>query len=124
MFRVTKVIMANLKSDQVKQLIDNLRKHRLFTKDKLKLFIHKEFDQCDFLLRKIMLEGEMYHSLTQLPLTADKRNNLAAYSRSFLPVWYRAGVLCTECLLIFGTYSIGFILDSYISHGLSTHQKL
>ena len=31
-----------------------------------------------------------------------------------LPVWYRAGVVCTERLLIFGTYSIGFVLGSYI----------
>ena len=50
--------------------------------DKLKLFVHKEFDQCGSLLRKIMLEGEMYHLLTQLPLTAEERNNFVVYSRS------------------------------------------
>ena len=81
--RATTVIMANVKSDAVKQSIDNLEKYRLFTEDKLKLFIHKEFDQCGSLLRKIMLEGDMYHLLTQLPLTVEERNNLVAYSRSF-----------------------------------------
>ena len=118
------VIMANVKSDEVKQSFDSLEKYRLFTKGKLKPFIHKEFDQCGSLLRKIMLEGEMYHLLTQLPLTVEERNNLVIYSRSFLPVWYRAGVVCTECLLIFGTYSVGLILGSYIFHGLNTLRKL
>ena len=116
--------MANVKSNELKQLIDNLEKHRLFMEDKLKLFIHKEFDQCGSLLCKIMLEGEMYHLLTQLPLTVKKRNDLLVYSRSFLPVWYRAGVVCTDCLLIFGTYLVGLILGSYIFHGLNTLWKL
>ena len=53
--------MSNVKSDEVKQSFDNLEKYRLFTEGKLKPFIHKEFDQCSSLLRKIMLEGEMYH---------------------------------------------------------------
>ena len=92
--------------------------------DKLKLFIHKEFDQCGSLLRKIILEGEMYHLLAQLPLTVEERNNLVVYSRSFLPVWYRAGVVCTESLLIFGNCSISFILGSYIFHRLNTLRKL
>ena len=116
--------MANVKSDEVKQSLDNLEKYRLFTEGNLKPFIHKEFDQCGSLLRKIMLEGEMYHLLTQLPLTVEERNNLVIYSRSFLPVWYRAGVVCTECLPIFGTYSVGFILGSYIFYGLNSLQKL
>ena len=116
--------MANVKSDEVKQSLHNLEKYRLFTEGNLKPFIHKEFDQCGSLLRKIMLEGEMYHLLTQLPLTVEERNNLVIYSRSFLPVWYRAGVVCTECLLIFGTYSVGFILGSYIFYGLNTLRKL
>ena len=71
------------KSDQVKQSMDNPEKYCLFIEDKLKLFIHKEFDQCRSLLCKIMLEGEMYHLLTQLPLTAEERNNFLVYSRSF-----------------------------------------
>ena len=75
--------MANVKSDEVKQSLDNLEKYRLFTEGNLKPFIHKEFDQCGSLLRKIMLEGEMYHLLTQLPLTVEERNNLVIYSRSF-----------------------------------------
>ena len=116
--------MANVKSDEVKQSLDYLETYRLFTEGNLKPFIHKEFDQCGSLLRKIMLEREMYHLLTQLPLTVEKRNNLVIYSRSFLPVWYRAGVVCTDCLLIFGTYSVGFILGSYIFYGLNTLQKL
>ena len=123
--RLTTVIMANVKSDEVKQSLDNLEKYRLFTEDKLvKPFIHKEFDQCGSLLCKIMLEGEMYHLLTQLSLTVEERNNLVMYSRSFLPVWYRAGVVCIECLMIFGTYSVGFILGSYIFHGLNILWKL
>ena len=116
--------MANVKSDEVKQSLDNLEKYRLFTEGNLKPFIHKEFDQCGSLLRKIMLEGEMYHLLTQLPLTAEERNNLVIYSRRFLSLWYRAGVVCTECLLILGTYSVGFILGSYIFYGLNTLRKL
>ena len=112
--------MSHAKSDEVKQLLDNLEKYRLFMEGKLKLFIHKQFDKCGSLLCKIMLEGEMYHLLTQLPLTVEERNNLVMYSRSFFPVWYRAGVVSTECLLIFGTYSVGFILGSYIFHGLNT----
>ena len=122
--RVTSVIMAYTNSDQLKRYIDNLEKYRLFTENKLKQFILKEFNQCSSILRKIMLEGEIYHLLTQLPLTVEERNNLVMYSRSFLPVWYRAGVVCTECLLIFGTYSIGFVLGSYIFHGLNTLRKL
>ena len=122
--RVTSVIMAYTNSDQLKRSIDNLEKYRLFTENKLKRFILKEFNQCSSILRKIMLEGEIYHLLTQLPLTVEERNNLVMYSRSFLPVWYRAGVVCSECLLIFGTYSIGFVLGSYIFHGLNTLRKL
>ena len=120
--RVTTVITAYTNSDQVNRSIDNLEKYRLFTESKLKQFILKEFDQCSSILRKIMLEGEIYHLLTQLPLTVEERNNLVMYSRSFLPMWYRAGVICTECLLIFGTYSIG--IGSYIFHGLNTFRKL
>ena len=97
--------MADVKSDEVKQSLDNLEKYRLFTEGKLKPFIHKKFDQCGSLLCKI---------ITQLPLTVGERNNIITYSRSFLPVWYRAGVVCTECLLIFGTYSVGFILARFL----------
>ena len=46
MLRVTTVIMANVKSDEMKQSLVNLKKYCLFTEGKLKLFIHKEFDQC------------------------------------------------------------------------------
>ena len=121
--RVPSVIMAYTNSDQLKRSIDNLEKYCLFTENKLKQFILKEFNQCSSTLRKIVLEGEIYHLLTQLPLTVEERNNLVMYSRSFLPVWYRAGVVCTECLLIFGTYSIRFVLGSYIFHGLNTLWK-
>ena len=75
--------MANVKSDEVKQSLDNLEKYRLLTEGNLKPFIHKEFDQCGSLLRKIMLEGEMSHLLTQLPLAVEERNNLVMYSRGF-----------------------------------------
>ena len=72
MSRVTSVIMAYVKSDRMKQSVDNLEKYRLFTEDKLKL-----------------------------PLTVQERNNLVVYARSFLPVWYRTGVsVGTECLPI------------------------
>ena len=95
--RFTTVIMANVKSDEVKQSLDNLEKYRLFTEGKLKPFIHKEFDQCGSLLHKIMLEGQMCLLLTQLPLTVVERNSLVMYSRSFLPGWYRAGEVFIEC---------------------------
>ena len=71
--RLTTVIMANVKSDEVKQSLDNLEKYRLFTEGNLKPFIHKGFDQCGSLVRKIMLEGEMYHLLTQLPQLNSRR---------------------------------------------------
>ena len=45
--RVTSVIMAYTNSDQLKQSIDNLEKYRLFTENKLKQFILKEFNQCN-----------------------------------------------------------------------------
>ena len=75
--------MANVKSDEVKQSLDNLENYHLFTEGNLKPFIHKEFDQCGSLLQKIMLEGEIYHLLTQLPLTVEETNSLVMYSRSF-----------------------------------------
>ena len=59
--RVTSVIMAYTNSGQLKRSIDNLRKYRLFTESKLKQFILKEFEQYSSILRKIMLEGEIYH---------------------------------------------------------------
>ena len=75
--------MASVKSDKVKQSLDDLEKYRLFTEGKLKPFIHKEFEQCGSLLRKIMLDGEMCHLLTQLPLTAEERNNLECIPEVF-----------------------------------------
>ena len=115
----TSVIMAYTNSDQVKRSINNLEKYRLFTENKLKQFILKEFNQCSSILRKIMPEGEINHLLTQLPLTVEERNNLVVmYYRILLPVWravwYRAGVVCTECLLIFGTYSIDWFRSWFL----------
>ena len=81
--RVTTVMMAYTNSDQVKRSIDNFEKYHLFTESKLKQFILKDFDQCSSILRKIMLEEEIYHLLTQLPLTVEERNNLVMYSGSF-----------------------------------------
>ena len=56
-----RVTLAYVKSDQVKQSENNLEKYRLFTKDKLKLFICK----VNLTFRKIMQEGEMYDLLTE-----------------------------------------------------------
>ena len=81
--RVTTVIMAYVKSDQVKQSIDSLEKYRLFTENKLKLFICKEFDQFGSLLGKIMLEGEMCHLLTQLPLTVVEKTTSQRIPEAF-----------------------------------------
>ena len=103
--RGTTVVMADVKSDEVKQ---SFEKYRLFTEGKLKPFIYKDFDQCGSLLRKIILEGEMYHLLTQLPLTAEERNNLVMYSGSFC-----------QC----GT-ELEWFAGSYIFHGLNTLRKL
>ena len=85
--------MTNVESDEVQQSLDNLEKYCLFKEGNLKPFIHKEFDQCGSLLRKIMLEGEIYHLLTQLPFILEERNSLEMYSRRFLPVWYRSGLV-------------------------------
>ena len=68
--RLTTVIMTSVKSDKVKQSLDNLEQYRLFTEGNFKPFIHKEFDQCGSILRKIMLEGEIYRLLTQLSLNS------------------------------------------------------
>ena len=67
--RMASDIMTYVKSDQVKQSVDN----RLLTEDKVKLLIRKEFDQCGSFLPKIMLEGEMYDLLTKLPLTVEEK---------------------------------------------------
>ena len=75
--------MAYTNSDQLKPSIDNLEKYRLFTENNLKRFILKEFNQCSSIFRKIMLEREIYHSLTQLPLTVEERKSLVMYSGSF-----------------------------------------
>ena len=64
----------------------------------------------------------MYHLLTQLPLTEEERNNLVVYSGSLN--FYQCSTELEWCLLIFGTYSIGFILSYYIFHGLNTLRKL
>ena len=46
--------MAYTNSDQLKRSIDNLENYRLFTENKLKQFILKEFNQCSSILRKII----------------------------------------------------------------------
>ena len=87
MLRLTTVIMASVKSGKVKQSLDDLEKCRLFTEGNLKPFIHKEFEQCGSLLRKIMLEGEMCHLLTQLPLTVEEETT----SQCIPEVFYQCG---------------------------------
>ena len=99
MLRLTTVIMANVNSNEVKQSLDNLEKCRLFTEGNLKLFIHKELHQCGSLLQKIMLEGEIYRLLTQLPLTVEERNSLVMYYRSFCQCgtemeWFALNACC------------------------------
>ena len=122
--RGTTVITADVKSDQVKLSIDNLEKYRLFTEGKLKLFIHKEFDQCGFLICKIMLEGEMYHLLTQLPLTVEERNNLVMYSRSFFASvvlsWSGLHRMLTDFWYLFGQFHSWFLHFSWIENSLET----
>ena len=119
-------MVYSVKSNQVKQWDNNLESYRRFTEDKLKLFIRKEFDRCGSLplLLKIMLEGEMYHFLTQLTSTVEEGNRLVVYSRTFLPVWYRAGVVYTECLTDFwyplDRFHSWFIHFSWIEHSLET----
>ena len=87
MIGVTSVIMAYTSSDPVKQSISGLEKYHLFMENKLKQFICKEFNQCSSILRKIMLEGEMYHLLTQLPLTVDEKT----ISWCILEAFYKYG---------------------------------
>ena len=122
--RKTTVIMANVKSDKVKQSFDSLEKYRLFTEGKLKPFIHKEFNQCGSLLRKIMLDGEMYHLLAEPPLTVEERKNLVVYSRSFLPVWYRSwsGLhrMPNDFWYLFSWFHSWFLHFSWIEHSSET----
>ena len=112
--------MTNVTSDEMKQLFHNLEQYRLFTEDNLKLFIHKEFDQCGSLLCKIMLEGGMYHLLTQLLLTVDERNNLVVYSRSFLPSvvqnWSGLHPMLTDFWYLFGWFDSWFLHFSWTEH--------
>ena len=116
--------MANVKSDEVKQSLDNLEKYRLFTEGNLKPFIHKEFDQCGSLLRKIMLEGEMYHLLTQLPLTVEERNNLVIYSRSFfasvVQSWSSLHRMLTDFWHLFSWFHSRFLHFLWIEHSSKT----
>ena len=118
------VIMADVKSDEVKQSFDSLKKYRLFTESKLKPFSHKEFDQCGPLLRKIMLEGEMYHLLTHVPLTVEERNNLVMYSRSFfanvVQSWSGLHRMLTDFWHLFGWFHSRFLHFSWIEHSLET----
>ena len=122
--RGTTVIMANVKSDEVKQSLDNLEKYRLFTEGNLKPFIHKEFDQCGSLLCKIMLEGEMYHLLTQLPLTVEERNNLVIYSRSFfasvVQSWSSLQRMLTHFWHLFSWFHSRFLHSLWIEHTSKT----
>ena len=120
--RGTTVIMADVKSDQVKQSLDNLEKFRLCTEGKLKLFIHREFDLCGSLLRKIMLDGEVYHLLTELPLTVEERNNLVMYSGRFLPVWYRSDFhrMLPDFWYLFGWFHSWFLHFSWTKHSSET----
>ena len=50
--RVTSVIMAYVKPDQVKRSDNNVEKYRLFIEDKLKLFICKKIRPMWFLTPK------------------------------------------------------------------------
>ena len=122
--RVTTVIMAYVKSDQVKQSIDSLEKYHLFTENKLKLFVRKEFDQCGFLLQKIVLEGEMCHLLTKLPLTLEERNNLVEYSRSFfisvVQSWSGLHRMLTDFWYLFNWFHPWFLHFSWIKHSSET----
>ena len=116
--------MANVKSDEVKQSLDNLEKYHLFTEGNLKPFIHKEFDQCGSLLCKIMLEGEMCHLLTQLPLTVEERNSLVMYSRSFFASvaqsWSGLHRMLADFWYLFGWFHSWFLHFSWIEHSSET----
>ena len=122
--RGTTVIMADVKSDEVKQSLDNLEKYLLFTEGNSNRSFTKNSTSV-VLTPQDHAEGEMCHLLTQLPLTGEERNNLVMYSGSFLPVWYRAGVVCTECLLtkfwyLFSWFHSWFLHFSWIEHTLET----
>ena len=71
--------MAYTNCDQLKRSIDNLEKYHLIAENKLKQFILKEFNQCSSILQKIMLEGEIYHLLTQLSLIVEERKMRRVY---------------------------------------------
>ena len=112
--------MANVKSDEVKQSLDNLEKYRLFTEGKLIPFIHKEFDQCGSLLRKIMLEGEMYHLITQLPLTSRRkkqpRNVFKKFFASVVQSWSDLHRMLANFSYLFGWSHSWFLHFSWIEH--------
>ena len=78
--------MAYTNSDQLKRSIDNLEKYRLFTENKLKQFILKEFNQCSSILRKIMLEGEIYHLLTTSINSRRKKQSRDVFQKIFASV--------------------------------------
>ena len=119
--------MEYVKSDKVKQSISGLEKFHPFTENKLKLLFCKEFDQCDKLLRKIILEGEMYHLLRQLPLTVEERNNFFTYSRSFFPSviqsWSGLHRMLTDFWYLLDWFHSWFLHFSWTEHSLFGNYK-
>ena len=113
--------MANVKSDKVKQSIDNLEKYHLFTEGKLKLFIVKEFDQCGSLPCKIILDGEMYHLLVQLPLTADdKKQPRSVFWKYFCQCGTELHRMLTDAWYLFDWFHSWLLHFSWMEHTSKT----
>ena len=128
--------MANVKSDEVKQSLDDLERYRLFTEGKLieilkdivylqKVNVHSQRIRPVWFLTPQDHAGRRNVSCTHTTSINSRRkkqprNVFQKFFASVVQSW--SGLL--ECLLIFGTYSVGCILGSYIFHGLNTLRKL
>tara|TARA_B100001146_G_scaffold217028_1_gene221131 strand:+ start:197 stop:538 length:342 start_codon:yes stop_codon:yes gene_type:complete len=101
-----------------------IEKYRLLTEEEMKLFLENELKKPTSLLQKIKLDAELLRLLRNVPLTVNERNSLQLYCKSFLPLWYRIGLGCGECCLIFGITTLSYSVGKCIFSGILCLMKL
>ena len=113
--------MSFTASDNLRYLID---KCRVLTEEELKLFLEKQWKKPTSLLQKIKLDAVLLRLLRDVPLSMHERNSLQLYCKSFLPLWYRVGLGCGECCLIFGITTLAYSVGKCIFSGMLCLRKL